>query len=83
MTHRGQIYRVRQMLAGPGTASLFLTGTPPIRQDPMNRTLASADTAHYYQRPPQLSTLPTARRSRLGLPAGHYGRVDRKGAGGT
>ena len=24
----------------------------------MNRTLASADTAHYYQRPAQLSTLP-------------------------
>ena len=46
------------MLAATGTASLFLTGTPPIRQDPMNRTLASADTAHYYQRPAQLSTLP-------------------------
>ena len=28
----------------------------------MNRTLASADAAHYYQRPAQLSTLPTARR---------------------
>ncbi len=28
----------------------------------MNRTLASADTAHYYQRPAQLSTLPAARR---------------------
>jgi hypothetical protein len=34
----------------------------------MNRTLASADTAHYYQRPAQLSTLP-------------YGRADSKRAG--
>ena len=29
----------------------------------MNRTLASADTAHYYPRPAQLSTLPAARRA--------------------
>ncbi len=28
----------------------------------MNRTLASADSAHYYLRPSQLSTLPAARR---------------------
>ena len=37
----------------------------------MNRTLASADTAHYYQWPAQLSTLPAA------------GRADRKHAGST
>ncbi len=62
MTGTGERYLLRQMLAVTGTASLFLTGTPPIRQDLMNRTLASADTAHYYLRPAQLSTLPTARR---------------------
>jgi len=50
------------MLAATRCASLILTGTPPIRQDPMNRTLASADTAHYDLRPAQLSTMPTARR---------------------
>ena len=58
MTGPGERYLLRQMLAATGTASLFLTGTTPIRQDPMNRTLASADTAHYYQWPAQLSTLP-------------------------
>ena len=57
MTGTGERYLLRQMLAATGTASLFLTGTSQIRQDPMNRTLASADTAHYYQRPAQLSTL--------------------------
>src|SRR6516162_6034217 len=43
---------------GNGNRESFLTGTSPIRQDPMNRTLASADTAHYYQWPAQLSTQP-------------------------
>ena len=38
MTWPGQIYLLRQMLARTGTANLFLTGTSPIREDPMNRT---------------------------------------------
>jgi hypothetical protein len=48
----------------------------------MNRTLASTDTAHYYPRSVQLSTLPTARLVPYRPTAGHY-RADRKGAGGT
>jgi hypothetical protein len=49
----------------------------------MNRTLTSADTAHYYLRPAQLSTLPTARRVpvRAGPPATTAGPAAR--AGGT
>jgi hypothetical protein len=45
----------------------------------MNRTLVSADTAHYYLRSAQLSTLPAARLVHLGAdPPAHYGRADRR-----
>jgi hypothetical protein len=60
MTWPGEIYLLRQMLARTGTASVFLTGTSPIREDPMNRTLCPADIAHYYPRLTKLSTLPAS-----------------------
>ena len=74
MTGTGERYLLRPMLAVTGTASLFLTGTPPIRQDPMNRTLASADTAHYYLQPAQVSTLATARVPVVPVPGRLRGR---------
>jgi hypothetical protein len=48
------------MLPGSGTASLFLTGKPPIREDPMDRTLTPADIAHYDPRLAELSTVPAS-----------------------
>ena len=36
MTWPGEIYLLRQMLSGTGIARVFLTGTPPIGEDPMN-----------------------------------------------
>jgi hypothetical protein len=44
------------MLPGNGNRESFLTGTPPIREDPMNRTLAPADIDHYDPRLAALST---------------------------
>jgi len=68
MTWPGEIYLLRQMLARTGTTSLVLTGASPIREDPMDRTLAPADIAHYDPRLAALSTPPAshARSSRPG-----------------
>jgi len=41
-----------------GNRESFLTGTPTLWEDPMNRTHAPAGIAHYYPRRAQLSTLP-------------------------
>jgi hypothetical protein len=48
-------------------AGRSLTGTPPNREDPMNRTRTPAGSAHHYPRPAQLSAAP-ASHSRSGRP---------------
>ena len=60
MTWPGEKYLLRQMLAGTANRESFLTGTSPIREDPMNRTLTRAGSAHYDPRLAELSTLPAS-----------------------
>jgi len=60
MTWPGEIYILRQMLPGAGTASLSSPVHHQSGRDPMNRTLAPADSVHYDPRLAKLSTLPAS-----------------------